>query len=50
MFAENMHRPLQTTLTLFVEKESKDLTLEEVQKFSEDLTLDDNMTGRGRVA
>jgi hypothetical protein len=50
MFAENLRRPLQTNLTLLVEKESRDLDLGEVQKFSEEFTLDDNSTGRGRVA
>jgi len=50
MFAENLRHPLQTTLTLFVERESRDLDLGEVQKYSEALTLDDNDTGRGRVA
>lgn len=50
IFAENLRRPIHTTLTVTVEKESRDLTLEEIQKYSEAFTLDDNISGRGRVA
>lgn len=50
IFSENLKRPIQKTLELSVELESRDLTIEEIQTISDELTHDDNLTGRGRTA
>ncbi|MEI2726104.1 MAG: hypothetical protein V9H26_22095 [Verrucomicrobiota bacterium] len=50
IFAENLPQPIHTMLAVVIEKESRDLTLEEIQKYSEAFTLDDNISGRGRIA
>jgi Putative DNA-binding domain len=50
IFAENLRRRMQKTLKISIELESRDLTIEEIQSFSNEFTLDDNLTGTGRVA
>lgn len=50
IFAENLRRPTQTTLSVTIERESKDLTREEIQKFSDAFTFEDVRSGIGRFS
>lgn len=49
IFAENLKRPIQTTLTLDLEIIAKDLTLKEIQNFSEAFSMEDIRSGTGRL-
>lgn len=50
IFAENLRQPVQTTLSVTMEKVQKDLTVEEVEKLSESFTFADIETDAGRLA
>lgn len=49
VFAENLPQPARTTLTIHVETEAKDMTIEEIATFSEACTADDIKSGRGNL-
>lgn len=49
IFAENLRRPIHLTMTVNVEKLWQDLTTAEIQKFSEDFTMEDIKDGTGHV-
>jgi hypothetical protein len=50
IFAENLPQPARTTLTIHLETEAKEMTIEEIAAFSEVCTSDDIQSGRGNLA
>ncbi len=49
IFAENLPQPAKTTLTIHIEAEIRDVSIEEIAAFSEACTADDIKSGRGRL-
>ena len=49
IFAENLPQPARTTLTIHVETEARDMTIEEIAAFSDACTADDIKSGRGNL-
>lgn len=49
IFAENLPQPARTTLTIHVEAEAKDITIEEIAAFSDACTANDIKSGRGNL-
>ena len=49
IFAENLPQPARTTLTIHLETEAKEITIEEIAAFSEVCTSDDIKSGRGNL-
>ena len=49
VFAENLPQPARATLTIQIETEARDITIEEIAAFSETCTSDDIKSGRGNL-